>query len=364
MIVAVISDIHANLEALKRVLDDAKSNGAERIVCLGDVVGYGPLPKETLDLVRERASLVVAGNHDDAVSGRADAASFIDLAADAVRRHREALGADDLKWLKSLPYSGAVGEAIFTHGDFVDPAKFYYIENDKDALASFNATDAKLMFVGHTHVPGIFLTGRSGTVYATAPQDFTLEAGKRYIVNPGSVGYPRESNGQCYSSYVLYDTKERTVSFRFLPFAVASVMQRGRGSATGLRSIMGLVAIIAASLAVICILASRSPEPEVVTVVADKEDALAIARKTLPLNSTSKSVRANLVLGRGSPAVSLKTEFFNSRDEVIKTSTDPVSQSKNRRLPVPAAAKSVTFTVYKLKESDNPAITRFDPTID
>ena len=87
---AIVSDIHANAEALRRVLADARQNGATRVVCLGDVVGYGPLPKETLELVRKSASLVLAGNHDDAVSGRGGADAFNGLAADAVTRHREA----------------------------------------------------------------------------------------------------------------------------------------------------------------------------------------------------------------------------------------------------------------------------------
>ena len=96
---AIISDIHANVTALQNVLADAKAQGAEKIVCLGDVVGYGPLPSETVALARKECFIVLAGNHDDAVSGRGDASTFIDLAKEAVERHRAALSEEDVEWL-------------------------------------------------------------------------------------------------------------------------------------------------------------------------------------------------------------------------------------------------------------------------
>ena len=361
MTIAIISDVHANLEALKRVLADAEAQGAKEIVCLGDIVGYGPLPKETLDLVRKRCSIVLAGNHDDAVSGRGDASSFIDLAGDAVRRHRDALDADDLRWLRSLPYTGYTGEALISHGDFVDPEKFYYIENDKDALANFNATDAKLMFVGHTHVPQLFLVGRSGTVYVTEPQDFTLEAGKRYIVNPGSVGYPRESNGRCYSSYVLYDTTERTVTYRFLPFAVASVMQRGTGGSRKILKIVAAVLGFVALAALAFIMFGPEPEPEVVTVVRDRTAELSLGAKEILLGPSVKVVRANVFLGKDSDPVTVQTEFFDASDRSFDINSDTVKKSFSRRQDIPKGAVKAKFTVLKLKPEDNPQIDRFSP---
>ena len=227
MIYAVISDIHANKDALAKVIADARAEGAERIVCLGDIVGYGPEPQETLLLLKSEDAIIVAGNHDDAVSGRIQSEDFIDLAHDAVMRHKEALSQESLKYLSTLPYSAKIEGAIITHGDFLAPEKFGYIESEEDAKDNFLAIDSAVAFVGHTHIPEIFLVGQSGTVYKTQPQDFTIEEGKRYIINPGSVGYPRESGGQCHSSYVLYDSTAKTVEFRFLPFAVSSVMQKG-----------------------------------------------------------------------------------------------------------------------------------------
>ncbi|MBO7207465.1 MAG: metallophosphoesterase family protein, partial [Kiritimatiellae bacterium] len=215
MIYAVISDIHANESALRKVLEDARAHGAQRIVCLGDIVGYGPLPSETLNLLLSQNATIIAGNHDDAVSGRVDEDDFIDLARDAVLRHREMLPPKSRDILSSLPYTIAFGEAVAAHGDFTEPEKFNYIESEEDAAINFSSINSRLAFVGHTHVPGIYLTGQSGAVYIIDPQDFTVEDGKRYIVNPGSVGYPRVKDGKCFSSYVLYDSDERTVTFRF-----------------------------------------------------------------------------------------------------------------------------------------------------
>lgn len=361
---AILSDVHANAEALRRVLDDAAAQGAERVVCLGDVVGYGPLPAETLALVRRSAALTLAGNHDDAVSGRGDASSFVGLAQDAVRRHREALAAADLNWLRSLPHAGEIEGALLAHGDFADPPKFYYVEDEKDARANFDATDAQLMFVGHTHVPGLFLLGASGTVYKTEPQDFALEDGKRYIVNPGSVGYPREHNGGCYSSYVLYDTESRSVTFRFLPFSVASVMQRGATrNRLRKRLLAGLVAtaaILAGALAYFCHPGAKVIEKkEVVFVAAEDDPALLLARKGINLRAADKVVHANLQV---SDPVLLSIVFKNANGQVVGSESGTVRRSSKKPFKIPTGALSAEFKVRKATPDAPAQITAFAPT--
>ena len=246
MIYAILSDVHANEMALKAVLADARGRGAGRVICLGDVVGYGPEPEKAVGLVRRSAAATVAGNHDDAVSGRLDPADFIDLAADAVARHREALPPESLDWLKSLPYTFAEGRFACAHGDFTEPTAFNYVTDEDEAAANFAARTEQLLFVGHSHVPGIFLTGTSGRVYRLDPTDFVLEDGKRYIVNPGSVGYPRSDGGVCESTYVLYDDKTGTVLFRRLPFTVSSVMQTGRNPRRLRKRVLAAAALVVA----------------------------------------------------------------------------------------------------------------------
>lgn len=367
---AIVSDIHANAEALRRVLADARQNGATRVVCLGDVVGYGPLPKETLELVRKSASLVLAGNHDDAVSGRGGADAFNGLAADAVTRHREALSAGDVAWLKALPYVGKIDGAIAAHGDFVDPPTFYYVDDVEGAKANFAATNAQLMFVGHTHVPALVVVGDSGTVHLTTPQDFTLEPNKRYIVNPGSVGYPREENGVCRSSYVLYDSSARTVEFRFLPFSVASVMPRGKAVGRRRRILFAVTAAIAAigaaAIAFALKPASRTvtktvTETRIVEVEKPEDPSLLLARRELTLKPGDRRVRANLRLDPG-PA-ELVIEFRDANGGAVETPfRRTIKESYRQSHKVPDGAIAATFTVRKVSGDSAPRIVAFAPT--
>lgn len=349
---AIFSDLHANLDALDRALADAAECGVQTVVCLGDVVGYGPLPKETLERIRSVAAVVLAGNHDDAVSGRLDAKNFIDLAGDAVARHRDALSHDDLAWLKSLPHTAEIEGARLAHGDLTDPSSFNYIDSEDAARANFESTDANLLFVGHTHVPGIHLTGQSGKVYSLGTEDFEVEDGKRYIVNVGSVGYPRETNGECRSTYVLYDSEERTVRFRSLPFAVASVLQRGRENKRRRNIIIGLVcALVLAGGLSVGYLAS------------DKEKALPppTAERSLVLDGTARGVRANLKLKSDSPQALLTIAFVDARGNAL-TPIVFTGKTSTKKYNAPAGAVRATFTVRPATPGVSPVIQDFAPT--
>lgn len=361
---AIISDIHANESALRHVLADAAELGVDQVVCLGDVVGYGPLPKETLELARKSCAIVLAGNHDDAVSGRRGADDFIDLAGDAVKRHRDALGGGELDWLKNLPYACKLEGAIVAHGDFTNPPDFNYVDDEASATANFKTVDAQLMFVGHTHVPGIFLTGQSGAVYQLEPQDFTVEDGKRYIVNPGSVGYPREQNGTCLSSYVIYDSTERAVNFRFLPFAVSSVMQRG----TNPKRWIGIVVTGLLAVAAVCatFFFSRGNSPvereTVIKVVEADNAALILSQKQLTLTHSMSYVQANLQLDRKADPANLLVDFKTPTGDVLLQKTFTVSGSARQRIKIPGGAVSAHFTVLKQKPGDQPGLVSFAPS--
>lgn len=366
---AVVSDVHANVEALRRVLADAARCGAARVVCLGDVVGYGPQPAEALALVRRAAAVTLAGNHDDAVSGRGSAEAFCGLAADAVARHREALSSADLAWLRALPYVCELdGGARAAHGDFVDPPKFYYVDDAEGAAANFAATDAQLLFVGHTHVPALAVVGDSGQVHLAPPQDFALEPNKRYVVNPGSVGYPREADGACRSSYVLYDSSARTVEFRFLPFSVASVMPRGKAAGRRRRLLLaGALALSAAALAAALALgtgrraaAEAAIRTQVVEVEKAEDPALVLARRELTLRPGDRKAVANLTLDPG-PA-ELTVEFRDANGNPVDAPfRRTVRESDRTARKVPAGAVSATFTVRKATRDGAPRIVSFAP---
>ena len=359
MTYAILSDIHANESAFRRVLRDAKAHGADRIVCLGDVVGYGPLPEETANLVRATCRTVLAGNHDDAVTGRADARDFIDLAADAVVRHRQALSAKNLDWLGSLPHACRTGGFVAAHGDFTDPKSFNYIQDEASAAANFAVLDAPLAFVGHTHTPEIFLTGASGKVYRIEPGDFVLEDGKRYIVNPGSVGYPRERDGVCRSSYVLYDAVTKTVRFRFLPFDVSSVLQRGRPAGRPVRK-----RIVAALLVVLAVLVGgtacwlmQGKADNTVRV----EAPLVLKEDIVKLTPELRQFLPNLKLSHGSAPLDLQVEFRSDDSTLLDKVTVRVKQSRSKAIPVPAGATSAKIALLKLNAADSPRIRDYRP---
>lgn len=374
---AVVSDLHANSEAFARVLADAAAQGAASVVCLGDIVGYGPSPAETLSAVRRNCRFVIAGNHDDAVAGRIDESGFIDLAGDAVSRHRAELDPAAVEYLASLPYECSFGEAVAAHGSIVSPRRFDYVESEDDAAAAFRAVRAPLVFTGHTHVPCVFLTGRSGAVYRIPPQDFTMEDGKRYIVNPGSAGYPRESDGKCLSSYVLYDDAARTVEFRFLPFSVASVMQKGRGR----RKTAGRVFVCALALSALAAASvawfvaakrggARTAEAVSAAVAAAEvnlAEASTMAVKRVPL-SGANSVSPGIALSKKpkSPPVDLRMTFFSSSGEVLCSETHTVRESMKKFLKLPAAAKDaaeVELRVMKTGKDGSPSIASFEPSV-
>lgn len=366
---AIISDLHANAEALQCALKDIAREGVDCIACLGDIVGYGPQPREALTLVRRFCGIVLAGNHDDAVAGRITADDFIDLAGEAIIRHRAELASEQIDWLKSLPHLARIEGAIAAHGDVTNPTAFNYISSEAEALANFKASKSPLLFVGHTHSPGIFVIGAHGIVHQLPAKDFQMEAGKRYIVNPGSVGYPREANGVCHSSYVLYDSAARTVEFRFLPFSVASVMARGKAKGTRRRILLAAVALGAAALAALLAFVSKPAtrtvtktvtETKVVEVEKPEDPALLLARKELTLKPDDRKVRANLRLASG-PA-ELTIEFRDPNGHRIGAPFHrTIKESYRQAHKIPEGACAAIFTVRKTTAADASRLAAFAP---
>lgn len=233
MLLAVVSDLHANLQAWNAVLLDARSLKADRLVCLGDIVGYGPNPAEVLESIYANADHVVLGNHDAAVCGKIDDSLFNDQARRILDWTRRQLSGEAAGFLGNLPLSLDAGVFRCVHGDFAQPAAFNYVIDPEDALASWNAVPNQLLFLGHSHCPGIFVLGASGQPHLVEAQDFELEDGKRYVVNVGSVGQPRD--GDTRSSYCLFDTASRSVLWRRIPFdldAYREALHRSGVSAT------------------------------------------------------------------------------------------------------------------------------------
>ena len=213
---AIVSDLHANLQAWKAVLLDIRSSRVDKIICLGDIIGYGPSPAELLQSVHRDVDHLVLGNHDAAVCGKVDESLFNDTAAGIIRWTRGRLNRTAISFLASLPLTLDAGTFRCAHGDFSEPGAFQYVIDPEDALPSWRTVDNQLLFVGHSHDPCIFITGQSGTPHRIPPQDFVMEQEKRYIVNVGSVGQPRD--GEARASYCILDTNADAVYHRRIPF--------------------------------------------------------------------------------------------------------------------------------------------------
>ncbi len=214
---AIFSDVHAYPPALEKVLADAEAQRVDMKICLGDVVGYGPDPAGAIALCREACDVVVAGNHDAAVSGRINSMVFNPRAREAVNWHRSRLSDADIEWLAALPMSDVREDFIAVHGEVHRREKrlvagFGYVIEAFGASKVFMSLplDIDLVFIGHTHVTDVWSFG--GRLPA---RDLVREPGRRYIVNAGAVGYPRF---QRETSYVVYDSDEGRVSFRHIPF--------------------------------------------------------------------------------------------------------------------------------------------------
>jgi diadenosine tetraphosphatase ApaH/serine/threonine PP2A family protein phosphatase len=218
MRIAILSDIHANLQAWNAVWLDLKSLKADRILCLGDMIGYGPHPAEILEALHASADEMILGNHEAALCGFIDPVHFNPIAQASLEWTRAALAPNAIHWLRELPLSLAADSFRCTHGDFARPDQFDYVIDPADALPSWQAVPESLLFVGHSHTPGLFLLGSSGTPHRIELQDFVLEPGKRFLVNCGSVGHPRD--GDVRASYCLYDTRQQAVYARRVPYDI------------------------------------------------------------------------------------------------------------------------------------------------
>ena len=224
MLYAIMSDIHANPWALEKALGDARACGAEKFVCLGDVVGYGPDALGAVRLAREAFGVTLMGNHDAATVGLVSSWNFRPEAKAGVHRHGLELDAESLGWLRGLPYAHRARSFVAAHGSLAEPEAFNYLMTEGAALDAFaEMEDARPLFVGHTHTSLAVRRKGPRSVEVLDPFELALAEGGRYIVNVGSVGYPRN---ELESVYALWDSRQRTVVWRRLPFDYADYAAR------------------------------------------------------------------------------------------------------------------------------------------
>ena len=227
MRIAVLSDIHGNLEALDAVLADADRVGAEAIYSLGDIVGYGPSPAACVEAVRRRAAVSLAGNHDAAVAGLTSLEEFNEFARWAVEWTVARLDAGQLEYLAGLPYTHRGGDVLLAHASPVEPERWHYIHGLADVHEGFAAFAERLCFVGHSHRPAIYAVG-AGRSAARHGKRAAFRSGVRYLVNAGSVGQPRDRDPR--SSYVMYDADGGSVEIRRVPYPLERTQERMRAA--------------------------------------------------------------------------------------------------------------------------------------
>lgn len=213
---AIVSDIHANLQAWMAVSTDISGLKVDHIISLGDLVGYGPNPLEVCMMVKNQVSYHLLGNHDAAACGKMEIHSWNRRARQMVLWTQQCLPDGVMDWFREMPLSLSNGQCRCTHAEFSRPGAFYYLSKPKHALLSWKAIEEQIGFVGHTHRTCLYVLGRSGKPHQLEAQSFVCEPHKRYIVNVGSVGFPRDVQDQ--ASYVIFDDTEQAVYFRRVPF--------------------------------------------------------------------------------------------------------------------------------------------------
>ncbi|HWL85092.1 MAG TPA: metallophosphoesterase family protein [Polyangiaceae bacterium] len=221
MRIGIFSDVHANHEALSAVLEAYRRENIDAYYCLGDTVGYGGSPNECADLVRDVAKVTILGNHDAAVSGRMDYSYYYEAARHALDAHAAMLSAENMSWLKALPYEHRLDaiNVLLCHGSPVRLEEFEYIfapEQARECLAIYDKI-GHLTLIGHSHLCKVFGLTRA-TVEELPPIDFELEPDRKYIVSVGSVGQPRDGDNR--ASYTVYDTKDKRFEFKRIEYDI------------------------------------------------------------------------------------------------------------------------------------------------
>lgn len=229
MRIGIFSDVHGNLDALRSILELYDGLSIDAYACLGDVVGYGPLPDECVTLVRERVRWCVIGNHDAAVCQRMNYDYYYDAARTALDYHASLLSAENREWLGSRPYLDFHEDLCFSHGSPINVEAFEYIFNLQQAHTMIRHWDELrgVTFIGHSHLTKSFALhppGRTPRVVDMTSDRIVLADDAKYIITVGSVGQPRDNDARACCT--VYDTETRTIEYHRVDYDVCSAANR------------------------------------------------------------------------------------------------------------------------------------------
>jgi predicted phosphodiesterase len=220
----IIADIHSNLEALESVIAALSKERIDRYICCGDIVGYGADPDECVHLVKGLDAVCVMGNHDSACSDGNDISRFTRNAAEGIMWTRENITRDSVDFLKKLPLVESVSPIFgIVHGTLKAPADFEYLISESMADDTFSLMKESVLFIGHTHVAGIFEKYRDRVVYRTS-SEASLSKVKKYIINPGSVGQPRDGDNR--AAFAVFDSDVSHIRIGRVGYDIRSAQQK------------------------------------------------------------------------------------------------------------------------------------------
>jgi diadenosine tetraphosphatase ApaH/serine/threonine PP2A family protein phosphatase len=222
---AIIADIHANLAAFTAVLSDIEhKGGVDEIWCLGDIIGYGPDPHQCIELLQRYKHVCVAGNHDWAAIGKADASFFNPLAAAACQWTAQQLSPEDVRYLEGLPLTIEKDDFTLVHGSPMEPI-WEYVISTGIALRNFAFFQSPFCLVGHSHVPVVFKYEDGSCVPIQLSPGIGIVLGKsRMIINPGGVGQPRD--GDPRASYAIYESESRVIRLYRIPYDIGETQDK------------------------------------------------------------------------------------------------------------------------------------------
>jgi predicted phosphodiesterase len=226
MRLAIISDIHGNLEAFQQVLADIERSRIDQVICLGDMIGYGPEPEEVIQLIQKENIPSIMGNHELAILEPRYLEWFNILCQMSLDKTKRLLSHETIHYIHALKNYLKLGEALFVHGSPPDSVMTYIYElSDSDLETLLQAREEKFFFVGHTH--DLLLKMYDGNAVYSQPLSegvFPLQENQKYLVNVGSVGQPRDGNNQ--AKYVIWDQAAANLEVRFVPYDIGRTVQK------------------------------------------------------------------------------------------------------------------------------------------
>ncbi len=224
MKVAIISDIHSNLEALQAVIKDIKKRRIKNIFCLGDLVGYGANPNECIELCLKESDVTIAGNHDWAAVQKTDTSNFNPVATSAIEWTMKNLSPENADKLKSLSLTYKTDNLHLVHSSADRPEKWHYLLSFEELQNEFKFFPEQLLFIGHSHIPSAIYQDDNGYTDFITDSHFPVISRRRYIVNVGSVGQPRDLDPR--ACYVIYDGNKNSIEFIRIEYNIPLAQQK------------------------------------------------------------------------------------------------------------------------------------------